>query len=190
MFRFCFVAALLAAYGTAHDARAAAGRSAPGQVHLFLTAEADPAVLGEPEEWELGRHLVSLNWRALARLCDQATADLPQALEIALKPELSVVSEALSIRRSEARPNTLQWKGTVRGHPDGRVTWSAVGLCGPEPERTALAGSVRFDGQEYAVQPRSKARAVVVEIDPMAMVAGLNPTADGFNRRVRRASGR
>lgn len=147
-----------------------------GGGELFEPAGDDPAAVGDRQPWELYRRLVTVNWQMLRPLCAQPRR--PRALLLTLRPGLSVVTDAVRISRATYRPSTLQWKGTLRGQANGKVTLTAVGACGLAPAGGALAGTVKTDTETYTVRPRSHGRAMVALIDPVAAALAVAPGSD------------
>lgn len=137
---------------------------------LFGTAVDDPSALGPRHPWELRQRLVTVDRKALHPLCEPPVAGRPDAVTLNLFPDVTVVAEAQTVAHTDSADG-VRVLGVVPDEPDSQVTLTAIGLCGADTAGLSLAGSVRFTGKEFAIQPRSGDRAVISEIDSMA--AGL-----------------
>lgn len=134
---------------------------------LFGDTAEDPSAQRPAASWELRHRLASVNWKVLRPLCDVDRTGRPDAVTLNLFPEVSVVAEADHVGRTD-RSDSLRWRGEVRNSPDSSVTLTAIGLCDSDPEKVSLAGSVKFNGEEYTIRPKSGGRVIITEIDSTA----------------------
>ncbi|GAB3653008.1 hypothetical protein GCM10027589_10890 [Actinocorallia lasiicapitis] len=145
---------------------------------LFDDTAADPATLSAKEPWELRHRLAAADPEVLRPWCGTAPVS-PATITLDLFPDTAFTATASLVNIGPQ--GTLRWRGALQDLPDSAVTLSAVGLCDADT-RFALAGSVRVNGEDFAIEPRSNGRVMISEIDTTAAGLLQRPGADSLRK--------
>jgi hypothetical protein len=139
----------------------------------------DTAAVDKAEPWEIRRRVVTVNRSVLTPLCDRTRERVGGQIKLTLFPDAVVVAEPDSTGTTFRR-DSVRWAGEAVGIPDSSVTLTAIGLCDTSPALFALSGSVKVNGEEFTIEPRSGGRVAITEIN--STVAGLAQKPD-FKRQ-------